>query len=260
MAIDVNVLRKTLRDQLCRDIVIDERPNGDLLVRSLFKFTDGDQFTMCVSDAAPSGLRLSDLGSTLMHISYDHDIDKFTSGTRGMLIEQILNESGVRQDGAEFYIDTSVENFVKAFICLGQAMTRICNLTFLSRGPARSTFYKGLSDTLSKIVDEGKIEKDYSPDVPDGDLHPVDFKLTGNGKLPVFLHGVHNRDKAKFTTICLSHFHRHGLEFESILVFKDQREIPRLDLARLSNVGGEMVASLNSRNDLCRKLMRKITA
>lgn len=260
MAIEVNGLRKTLREQLCRDIVIDERPNGYLLVRSLFEFTDGDQFTMCVSDEAPSGVRLSDLGSTLMHISYDHDIDKFTSGTRGMLIEQILNESGVRQDGGEFYIDTSVENLAKAFICLGQAMTRICDLTFLSRGPARSTFYKGLSDALSGIVDEDKIEKDHSPDVPDGDLYPVDFKIRGNGKLPVFLHGVHNRDKAKLTTICLSHFHRHGLKFESILVFKDQREIPRLDLARLSNVGGEMVASLDSRGDLSRKLMRKVAA
>lgn len=260
MAIDVDGLRKTLREQLCRDIVIDERPNGFLMVRSHFEFADGDQYTMYVSEAGPNGLRLSDLGNTLMHISYDHDIDRFISGTRGMLIEQILNESGVRQDGGEFYIDTSAENLTKAFICFGQAMTRICDLTFLSRTNARSTFYKDLSDALSKIVDEDKIEKDYSPNVPDADLHPVDFKLQGNGNLPILLHGVHNRDKARLATICLSHFHRHGLEFESILVFKDQREIPRLDLARLSNVGGEMVASLASHADLKRKLRRKVAA
>jgi hypothetical protein len=40
-------------------------------------------------------------------------------------------------------------------------------------------------------------------------------------------------------------------------VFEDQQEIPRADLARLSNAGGEMVASLNAEGDLRRKLERK---
>ncbi len=260
MTIDVSGLRKMMCEQLCRDIGIVESPDGLLMLQSQFEFADGDQFTMCVSEVGTNGIRLSDLGDTLMHISYDHDIDRFTSGTRGMLIEQILNESGVRQDRGEFYIDTSAEDLARSFICFGQAITRINDLTFLSRTTVRSTFYKDLTDELFRIVDEDKVEKDYSPDVPNSDLYPVDFMLQSNGRLPVFLHGVHNRDKARLTTICLSHFHRHDLKFDSILVFKDQREIPRLDLARLSNVGGEMIASLDSREDLSRKLMRKIAA
>ena len=260
MAINVNGLCKTLREQLCQNIGIDESQDGLLMLRSQFQFADGDQFTMCLSEVGPNELRLSDLGDTLMHISYDQDIEKFTTGTRGMLIEQILGESGVRQDRGVFYMDTSVEYLARAFVCFGQAITRICDLTFLSRTTARSTFYKDLSDELFRTVGKDDVEVDYSPDVPNSDLYPVDFRLRGNDKPPVFLHGVHNRDKARLTTICLSHFHRHKLEFESILVFRDQREIPRLDLARLSNVGGEMVASLDSREDLNRKLMRKVAA
>ena len=33
----------------------------------------------------------------------------------------------------------------------------------------------------------------------------------------------------------LSHFHRHHLDFDSILVFNNLAEIPRMDLARLSD-------------------------
>lgn len=48
------------------------------------------------------------------------------------------------------------------------------------------------------------------------------------------------------------------LDFDSILAFSDQTEIPRLDLARLSDVGGDMVSSLESSADLRRKLERRM--
>ena len=58
----------------------------------------------------------------------------------------------------------------------------------------------------------------------------------------------------------LSYFHRCALPFTSILVFENQEEIPRLDLARLSNVGGEMVASLEAGEDLARKVNMRVAA
>ena len=66
------------------------------------------------------------------------------------------------------------------------------------------------------------------------------------------------RDKARLTTIILSHFHRNHLDFDSILVFSDQAEIPRVDLARLSDVGGDMLSSLASREDFRRKVERRV--
>ena len=44
----------------------------------------------------------------------------------------------------------------------------------------------------------------------------------------------------------------------SILAFSDQAKIPPMDLARLSDVGGDMVSSLASSDDLRRKLNRRI--
>ncbi|MCY3646770.1 MAG: hypothetical protein OXH07_07340 [Chloroflexi bacterium] len=75
---------------------------------------------------------------------------------------------------------------------------------------------------------------------------------------PLFVYGVPNRDRAQLTTILLGHFHRHQLEFESVIVFDDQTEIPRVDLARLSDVAGDLVSSLESTEDLNRKLLRRV--
>lgn len=42
------------------------------------------------------------------------------------------------------------------------------------------------------------------------------------------------------------------------LVFENRIEISRVDLARLSDVGGEMISSLASHEDLGRKLLRRV--
>ena len=56
----------------------------------------------------------------------------------------------------------------------------------------------------------------------------------------------------------LGYFHRHQIVFESVIVFENQTEIPRVDLARLSDVGGDMISSLESTEDLNRKLLRRV--
>ena len=97
--------------------------------------------------------------------------------------------------------------------------------------PIGSTFYDDLADLIASLVDEAKIQREYLPEVPNAQDYPVDYRIEGKNGTPLFLYGVPNRDKARLTTILLSYFHRHDLRFESILVFENQAEIPRLDLA-----------------------------
>ena len=129
MTIDEHALRDLLCERLCQDVGIDRRPDGALMLHTQFRFPDGDGFPIHLSEAPAGGLRLSDRGHTLMHISYDHDVDAFMDGS-----------------------------------------------------------------------------------------------------------------------------------FESIIVFENQVEIPRMDLARLSDVGGEMISSLDASDDFSRKLLRRVAA
>ena len=136
-------------------------------------------------------------------------------------------------------------------------MTKIHDLTFLSRDRVASTFYDDLRGLLFAMLDEDTVDTDYiPPDVPNGDHYPVDYHFAGSDGRPVFIYGIPDRDKARLTTIMLSHFLHRGLRFESVIVFADQRKIPRLDLARLTNVAGTAVASLDAEQDLRRKIER----
>ena len=258
--IDLDALRKLLCERLCEDVGVEERPDGALMLHTRFEFPDGDRYPIHLTEAGPGALRLSDRGHMLMHISYEHDVDAFLEGTRGMLLERIMGESGLKWDGGGFCLDTPPERLSEAIFAFGQALTRVYDLTLLSRSNVGSTFYEDLADLLSSLVDETKIEQNHLPEVPNADAYPVDYRIEGKDDVPLFLYGVPNRDKARLTTIMLSHFHRHGLRFESILVFEDQAQIPRLDLARLSDVGGDMISSLESREDFNRKVLQRVAA
>ena len=260
MTLDADALRNLLCERLCEDVGVDARPDGELMLRAHFTFPDGDGYPFHLSEAPSAGLRLSDHGHTLMHISYEHDIDSFLTGTRGMLLERIVGESGINQDGGVFSFDTPPERLPEAIFNFGQALTRIYDLTLLSRSNVGSTFYDDLADCLTGFVDEAKMQRDYQPDVPNAEAYLVDFQIEGKDGVPLFVYGVPNRDKARLTTIMLGHFHRHQLQFESVIVFQDQTEIPRVDLARLSDVAGDMVSSLEATEDLNRKLLRRVAA
>ncbi|MCY3850167.1 MAG: DUF1828 domain-containing protein [Acidimicrobiaceae bacterium] len=257
MTIDRVALKELLCERLCEDIEVEQRSDDELMLRTHFVFPDGDGYPFHLSEAPAGGLRLSDQGHTLMHISYEHDIDSFLDGTRGMLLERIVSESWVEHNDGVFCMDTSVERLPEAIFAFGQALTRIYDLTLLSRSNVGSTFYDDLTECLQDLVDESKIERDYLPEVPNADAYPVDYRIEGKGNDPLFVYGVPNRDKARLTTIMLGHFHRHRLDFESIIVFEDQASIPRTDLARLSDVAGDMISSMESTEDLSRKLSRR---
>ena len=262
MTLDTDALRTLLCERLCEEVRVDQRPDGALMLRTHFAFPDGDRLPIHVSEAASGGLRLSDRGHTLMHISYEHDVDSFLDGTRGMILERIMGETGLCWDGDRgvLCVDTAPERLPETIFAFGQALTRVYDLTLLSRSNVGSTFYDDLADLLFSYVDEAQIERDFQPDVPNADAYPVDYRIEGKSDVPLFLYGVPNRDKARLATIMLSHFHRHALRFESILVFEDQAAIPRTDLARLSDVGGDMISSLASHEDFNRKLLRRVAA
>ena len=130
MAVDVNALRTLLCADLCEDVRIDERPDGVLMLRTRFAFPDGDRYPIHLSESAAGGLRLSDSGHTLMHISYDHEVDALLDGARGTLLQRIMGETGLAWDGerGELYLDTVPERLSEAAFTFGQALTRVYDL------------------------------------------------------------------------------------------------------------------------------------
>jgi hypothetical protein len=256
MSFDLIRLNEQLCKSLCGDVQIRQMRQGYWQIVTPFSFADGDTFQVYLEETTAGGVRLTDYGHTLMHLSYENDLDKFREGTRAKLLAQVLATAGLREEEGRLVLDSSLDSLGANVLQFGQALTRIYDLTFLNRARVASTFYEDLKEILHGLIATEKIQPDFKvPGRPEADSYPIDYRIEGR-RAQLFVFGVASRDKARLTTIILEHWLRAGVDFDSLLVFQDQQEIPRPDLARLSNVGGEMVASLDASEDFHRKLMK----
>ncbi len=106
------------------------RPDGVVMVDTPLRFPDGDRFPLYLDEDA-EGVFLSDRGHTLMHISYEHDVDQWFEGSRAPLREQIVRDYGLKEENGAFVMRTSLDRLGASALLLAQALTRIHDLTFL---------------------------------------------------------------------------------------------------------------------------------
>ena len=99
--------------------------DGALMLRTRFEFPDGDLFPIHVTEIAPGRVRLSDQGHTVMHISYDHDVDALFRTEGLAVLDGILADTQVTREGAVFSVDTSVAEVGAAGVRFGRALSRI---------------------------------------------------------------------------------------------------------------------------------------
>jgi hypothetical protein len=256
MSFDLNHLKGRLCKTLCGDVQIRKTPQGHLQIVTPFSFTDGDTFQVYLQEMPGGGVRLTDFGHTFMHLSYENELGKFREGTRGKLFDHVLATTGMREENGQLIFEATLENLGSSILQFGQGLTRIYDLNFLNRTRVASTFYDDLKERIYGLVAPEKIQPDFIlSGETDAESYPIDFRIEGR-RAPLFLFGIAGRDKARLVTIILEHWLRAKVDFDSLLIFQDQTDISPHDLARLSNVGGEMVASLDASEDFQRKVIK----
>ena len=253
---EIGELRTALCRSLCGSFEVNELANGVLAVDTEFFFPDGDGYSLYLTPT-PTGYVISDRGHTLMQLSYYMDVAALRAGNRRSLFERCLAAREAREEDGVILVETRSDDLGSAVVRFSQLVTEIRALEFLSRTRVENTFFDDLKTAIGEAISMDRVSEGYVvPGLPDAENYTVDYYIPGKSA-PLYLFGVHSKDKARLTTIVLQHLVGHEHEFDSILVFRDQTEIPAADLARLSNVGGEQVASLSAREDLARKIRRR---
>ncbi len=251
-------LEGALCQALCGTVKVKARGDDLWQVDTPWTFPDGDTYSIYVSPAPTGGLRVSDQGLTLMRLSYEIDVGKLRDGNRGRLLTQVLADAGLEEDDGEFFLDATAEDLGAGVMRLGQALTRIHDLTFLNRLRVESTFYDDLRERLQSLVGAEHLTENYVvPGVANARDYPVDYFVSG-GASPLYLFGVPNRDKARLATIVLQHLIRARQDFDSVVIFQNASELSRPDLSRLMNAANDMVDSLDAIDDLERKVLRRL--
>jgi hypothetical protein len=251
-------MQAALCKALCGSVMVHTRGDSLWQIDTPWTFPDGDGYSIYVSQAPTGGLRISDQGLTMMRLSYENDIAKLREGTRGRLLTQVLADAGLSEDEGEFFLDSTTENLGASVMRIGQALTRVHDLTFLNRLRVESTFYEDLREKLQTVVGAERLTEGYVvPGVANARDYPVDYFVSG-GAAPLYLFGVPNRDKARLATIILQHLTRAGQDFNSMVVFQNAADLPRADLGRLMNAANDMIDSLDATDDFERKLLRRV--
>lgn len=65
--------------------------DGLLYVSTPFFFPDGDAYSIYLAPLPTGGFRVTDMGNTLMSLSYENDISKLRDGTRAKVFSQIMS-------------------------------------------------------------------------------------------------------------------------------------------------------------------------
>lgn len=251
-------VREILCASFCKEVTVRERA-GAAAVSLPIAGRDGDMLTAYVEQAT-AGWRISDKGSTLMRLSYENDINKLLSGARERLYNTVLLESGLQEDDGELYAEVPVDGLTMGLFSLAQGITRVEDLGLWTRNRVESTFSDDLRDVLVRIVGSERLVEAYkAPGVPNADDYPVDFYIDTPGE-PLYIFGVHNRDKARLTTIILQHLSKHAGKFNSMVVYADVDEIPKADSKRLMNAANDSVASIDDIDVIKSKIAHRLSA
>jgi hypothetical protein len=253
-------LEQNLCKALCAQVKLIPRPNDVLAVSTPLSFPDGDSLPIFIKPLRTGGLEFTDLGNSLMRLSYEVDPASLREGTRGKVLGQVLADYGIEDRNGELVLGVSGTEVGVAVFRFSQALTRVHDLSFLNRTNVESTFYEDLQKSLEAIVQEKAVLTNYLvPGVEQSADYPVDYFIDG-GRLPLFVFGVPNRDKARLATIIIQHLISQKLNFDSAVVFRDAEEIPRRDVARLANVANDLVMSVDAQDDLDRKIKHRLAA
>ncbi len=221
---------------------------------------DGDYVTVWLRHIVGSW-RIEDAGSTLMRISYDSDSAALLRGPRRILLDRMLAEYDARlADDGQVVSESEESTLGLNLLRFGQALLRANELKRSARTRTASTFMDDLHTRLTDIVGAANVVWTYqSPDLPNAVDYPIDFFLTG-ARVPFFVFGVTNQERAKVATIVLQHIEQHIERFDSIVVFQDAGVIPSIDLCRLMNAANDMVDSLNATTALTKKIRHRMNA
>lgn len=213
-----------------------------------FQFDDGDRLSIVLRRDGSRWV-LSDEGTTYMHLSYDVDPQDLERGGRAKIITNTLSTFGVEDRAGELLLSVPEGGWGSAIFDFAQALTRIADVTYLSRERVRQTFLQDLRYFVAERIPEPRRTWDWHDPIRDPEgIYPVDIRIEAPQR-PVFVFGLQSDDKVNVATITLHQFERWGLSNLSIGVFEDQAEIGRKTLARFTDIVDKGFSNLQGNTD-----------
>lgn len=222
-------------------IKFEEKRENIIQILGPFYHEDGDMLDIFLVPNGDSGYLITDYGMTLMKLSYTFDIE---TPYRQRILNQIINENEA------VLIDDSIElNVDKKYLYDGvmrfiQIVSKVGSLAYLKREFVKNMFYEDLTELVNEMFSEYKPIERFNP-IEGREELVVDYFLKHKNR-NFFMFGVRDSYKAREATIACLEFQKANLPFTSIIVHSAISELPKADLARITNAADKQFANIES--------------
>lgn len=242
----IQEISQTLKQALGKQVEIIEEGQHRYPIFTPFLMEDGDHFNIVLM-GKEGGQQwvLTDEGDTLMHLSYWMDYDVLKKGSRQQIIERVLGQFGVENRDGVLRLDMEYNELGNAIFTFLQTLTRITDITYLSREQVRSTFKEDFREYMREAIPEGLTFDYHHPEYDPQRKYTVDVRIN-HRETPLFVFAIGNNRHCLDVTINLHTYNTWGIPYQSVAIFQDQKDIARDVLARFSDVADKQFSSLYS--------------
>lgn len=231
----IAAIEQDFRARLAGQISLEPEGLNRYRVFTPFRLEDGDHLSI-VLRAESGGWTLSDEGNMYMRLTYDIEEAYLHSGVRQQIISDALSVFQVEDRDGELALPVPGELYGDALFSFVQALLKIADLSYLSRGRVISAFKEDFQKLLSEVVPEERRQFDWHDAAYDESGHYlVDCRVNGIPR-PLYIFALSSDTHTRDATIALHRFGEWGFAFHPTAIFENQESIGRKVLARFSDV------------------------
>jgi len=244
---DIETITQTIQQSIGHQIVVEQEGVERYPILTPFMMEDGDHYNIVLrGHEGTTNWVLTDEGNTLMHLSYWMDYSSLKKGTRQEVINRVLKQFDIENREGELRLETSFNELSSAIFSFLQALTRITDVTYLSKEQVRATFMDDFREFMREQIPADRLTFDYNhPKYDRQKLYTVDA-LVNHRDVPLYVFAIGSDDRCRDVTINLHTYQSWKIPFQSVAIFEDQQNIGRSVLARFSDVADKQFSSLVS--------------